>query len=668
MHFRTGVVIAIWALLPLASASADVLYADVPVSVEGTNNTIRYPNTSRNVAVSDDGIIHVLFTDRSTGNIYVATSTDRGASFETPVAVYEPPAKPPLAPADKEVIARGMPDPEPEIAVDASGVVHVIFYDPNTVHPMYTRSTDAGATFSTPVEIGTTMDTSYHIATDDPYVYIINKSGTTLYVNDDNGNGSFTTTSVDSSRVYADVHVDPATGDVFVQTDDPTVRVFKSTDHGASFGGAQSPGGSIQHSTTVLASTGDGVFLYTSGSGTAALRIDTSDYSQTALTFGSTTDSRGRTLAVDAYSNVIDGYVDGSSVKYAISTDNGETFSDPVTIATVAVGPPMATTDDDSVLARSLPDIFLSLAINDRYGDIVAVYEVGGQIFCTVYGSEIEQPAVLPEVTTTSITAVTHEAATGGGNVTYDGRDTGTTRGICWNTTGSPTVADSKTADGTGAGSFTSALTGLEAETTYFVRAYATNSAGTAYGSEVSFTTAADPTPAVPDLQIAVESDDTELRVGQEMRARVSVRNAGTGAATNVGITIPIPPGTEYVNAWLVGGATAQSTPLDGMVDGDSVYFDMGDVDAGADMLIELVLRALVAGTVEISAAATSNETPTPVGASVTAQANVEDEYISVTTSYTPLCGPLGMMPLVFMFGLLGMKCHRRIGAVRRRG
>ncbi len=79
--------------------------------------------------------------------------------------------------------------------------------------------------------------------------------------------------------------------------------------------------------------------------------------------------------------------------------------------------------------------------------------------------------------------------AVSGGNVTSDGGAAVTARGVCWSTNHNPTTADSKTVDGSGTGAFTSNLNGLIAGTTYYIRAYATNSAGTAYGDEVSFTT-----------------------------------------------------------------------------------------------------------------------------------------------------------------------------------
>ncbi len=96
--------------------------------------------------------------------------------------------------------------------------------------------------------------------------------------------------------------------------------------------------------------------------------------------------------------------------------------------------------------------------------------------------------ASLPTVSTSSVTGITETTATCGGNVTADGGADVTARGVCWSTNANPTISGSHSTDGTGTGSFTSSITGLTANTTYHVRAYATNSEGTAYGEEVSFT------------------------------------------------------------------------------------------------------------------------------------------------------------------------------------
>ncbi len=100
-------------------------------------------------------------------------------------------------------------------------------------------------------------------------------------------------------------------------------------------------------------------------------------------------------------------------------------------------------------------------------------------------------PPTLPTVTTTSVSSITpsQTEAQSGGEVTDDGGDSVTARGVCWNTTGSPTTSGCSSSDGSGTGTFTSQITGLEPNTTYYVRAYATNTPGTAYGSEVSFST-----------------------------------------------------------------------------------------------------------------------------------------------------------------------------------
>ena len=95
----------------------------------------------------------------------------------------------------------------------------------------------------------------------------------------------------------------------------------------------------------------------------------------------------------------------------------------------------------------------------------------------------------IPTVTTSGITNITPFSATGGGNVLSDGGETVRQRGICWNTTGNPTIGDNKTFDWYGPGSFVSKLTDLKFSTWYYVRAYATNASGTAYGEEISFET-----------------------------------------------------------------------------------------------------------------------------------------------------------------------------------
>lgn len=97
----------------------------------------------------------------------------------------------------------------------------------------------------------------------------------------------------------------------------------------------------------------------------------------------------------------------------------------------------------------------------------------------------------LPTLTTTAVSSIANTTATCGGNITNQGSSAVTARGVCWSTAQNPTIANSKTTDGSGIGSFTSNLTGLATNTTYYVRAYATNSTGTTYGTQHNFTTSA---------------------------------------------------------------------------------------------------------------------------------------------------------------------------------
>ena len=95
---------------------------------------------------------------------------------------------------------------------------------------------------------------------------------------------------------------------------------------------------------------------------------------------------------------------------------------------------------------------------------------------------------VVPVITTTAVSNITASSATSGGEVTSEGGGTVTERGVCYSTTQNPTITDSHTSDGSGTGSFVSVISGLTPNTTYYLRAFATNNIGTGYGNEITFT------------------------------------------------------------------------------------------------------------------------------------------------------------------------------------
>lgn len=115
--------------------------------------------------------------------------------------------------------------------------------------------------------------------------------------------------------------------------------------------------------------------------------------------------------------------------------------------------------------------------------------QLGSQVTVTITVTGGTTP---PTVTTATQSNVTTTSATLGGNVTSDGGASVSERGIVWATTASPTTSNNKVSNGSGTGTFTGTVTGLTSGSTIHVRAYAINSAGTSYGSDISFST---PTP-----------------------------------------------------------------------------------------------------------------------------------------------------------------------------
>ena len=144
------------------------------------------------------------------------------------------------------------------------------------------------------------------------------------------------------------------------------------------------------------------------------------------------------------------------------------------------------TTDDKGT--GSFTTLLSSLTPNTLY--YVRAYATNS--VGTAYGNEISfttNPILVASLTTNAISSITLSSAVSGGIIASDRGGAITSRGVCWATTSNPTVADDKTTNGTGSGTFTSSISGLLPGTTYNVRSYAVNSAGTSYGNVVSFTT-----------------------------------------------------------------------------------------------------------------------------------------------------------------------------------
>jgi hypothetical protein len=187
---------------------------------------------------------------------------------------------------------------------------------------------------------------------------------------------------------------------------------------------------------------------------------------------------------------------DITNITSTTATSGGNVTSDGSLIVT-ARGVCWNTTPSPDVTGNHTSDgtgsgIFISNITGLAAGTVYYVRAYATNSAGTSYGNELSfttTTLTLPFVTTMAITNITQTTATGGGNVKLTGGAAVTARGVCWSTTPSPTILSSHTSDGTGSGPYVSSLTGLTAGTLYYVRAYATNSVGTSYGTQMSFTT-----------------------------------------------------------------------------------------------------------------------------------------------------------------------------------
>ncbi len=154
------------------------------------------------------------------------------------------------------------------------------------------------------------------------------------------------------------------------------------------------------------------------------------------------------------------------------------------------------------------------------------------------YGNEVSfttQLATIPEITTATVSNITSTKATSGGNITNGGGATITASGVCWSTSTNPTITNNKTTDGTEKGEFISPIAGLTPLTTFYLRAYATNSKGTAYGNGISFTTSSTST-LITDIDGNVYSTVT---IGNQVWLQQNLKTTRYSNGDLIGTTTP---------------------------------------------------------------------------------------------------------------------------------
>jgi hypothetical protein len=189
----------------------------------------------------------------------------------------------------------------------------------------------------------------------------------------------------------------------------------------------------------------------------------------------------------------------------------------------------------------------------------------------TSYGTPVSftTSAIAPTVTTQSVSSIGTTTATGNGNITNLGVPNPTAYGVCWNTGGTPTISDSKTDKGAASatGAFTASMIGLSPNTNYHVRAFATNTAGTVYGNEVSFTSSPLPTVTFNSTGSSgtesVSSANLQVDLSAASNQVVTVDYTVSGTATGGGVDYSLANGTLTFST----GTTSNNITIAGIVD-----------------------------------------------------------------------------------------------------
>ncbi|MFY8108630.1 MAG: T9SS type A sorting domain-containing protein [Bacteroidia bacterium] len=350
----------IFTLFLFTKSQAQVLYTKVLVSDSGTTNTLGSANTSKNIAVAPNGMIGVVYVGNA--GVRFAKSVNRGQSFLPSVKLSSATSG------------------EAEINLAANGNIYVVHSNKIYV------STDEGNTFTS--NTFTNFSVSFpHVTSYGDNVYV--SSVGRVFRNFNNGLDTFYNYLIPGSFAYADIFADPATGNVFVPADNPTIFLNKSVTQGDTFVNIPvTPTKSVYYSSYVLSYGNLGSYLFaaggpiSSGGSTDGLKFDLGTGTNASLTYGSNTGATDRTLAADDLGDLVDGYKSGTKFAFRVSKTFGSSFDTTQYLL-------------DSALNHNI-------AINTFTQDVVRAYTgTNGKIYIDVLqGLLLPRTVVLPTITT----------------------------------------------------------------------------------------------------------------------------------------------------------------------------------------------------------------------------------------------------------------------------
>jgi uncharacterized protein (TIGR02145 family) len=330
----------------------------------------------------------------------------------------------------------------------------------------------------------------------------------------------------------------------------------------------------------------------------------------------------------------------------AITSDgNGSISAKGVCWSTSANPTPLLTTKtDEGAGTASFSSNLTGLSPSTTYYyRAYATNQVG-----TGYGTELTftTPALAtPTITTTPVTSPTLTSAVSGGTITTDGGASVTAKGICWSTSPTPTVGlTTKTDEGPGIASFSSTMTNLTAGTTYYVRAYATNSVGTGYGDAVQFSTSPVEKPTVETVIV-----ETSTITQTSAISGGTISADGGGAITAKGVcwsTSQAPTVALATKTDQGGGITSFSSNIINLTAGTTYYYRAYATNSAGtsygpehsfltDPVVEPTVTTVTASSITQTSAVSGGTIPSNGGGAITAK--------GVCWSTSP--GPTALLP-----------------------